>query len=228
MTLSIIIPCLNDAAALRECLARLQPRPSGTEVIVADASEGAECARVAQTFDALLVRCQPPGRGRQLNAGAGAAKGEVFLFNHADTALELAHLENLLGCLHRGVDFLGGAFYRDIAWQYPAFRRAAPLARLYLRNFGILFGDQSVFVRREHFHALGGFPDIPIMEDVEFSRRLRRHGKLLFLTPPLRTSMRRFQRRGYLKNKLQNVGILWLYRMRLLTPDQIYRWYYRR
>ena len=75
---------------------------------------------------------------------------------------------------------------------------------------------------------MGGFAEIPIMEDVEFSGRLRKQGRFALVDPPVRTSMRRFQRRGYMRNKLQNIGIIWLWRVGLLSPEQIYRWYYGR
>ncbi|MEZ5325440.1 MAG: TIGR04283 family arsenosugar biosynthesis glycosyltransferase [Verrucomicrobiales bacterium] len=230
-SISIIIPCLNDAVALERCLAGLTDATAGgyfdLEVIVADASSGDACVVVAQAAGARVVCCETRGRGQQLNAGAAAAKGGILLFNHADTDLSADHLLGVATVMGAG-GVVGGAFYRDLAWQYPALAGLERWVRAYTRRWGIIYGDQSLFVSRETFDAMGGFASIPIMEDVDFSARLRKWGTVVLVDPPLRTSMRRFKKRGYLRNKLQNIGLVWLWRFRLLTPEQIYRWYYRR
>ena len=229
--ISVIIPCLNDGSALKRCLANLQQASDRValelEVVVADASRNDFCAGLAKDAGATVVRCTRPGRGNQLNAGAAAAVGEVLLFNHADTNLSEGHLSAAMDAM-RTETTIGGAFYRDLAWQYPGLAWADRWVRLYTRHFGILYGDQSIFVRRCVFDAMGGFADLPIMEDVDFSARLRRQGPIVLMDPPLQTSMRRFRDRGYLRNKLQNMGIVWLWRLNLASPAQIYNWYYGR
>jgi uncharacterized protein len=231
---SVIIPCLNDADALTHCLARLNEAARfldfELEMIVSDASDNDACAEIAGHSGAVVVRCETRGRGQQLNAGADLATGDILLFNHADTELTAPHLRGLVDAMK--VDgIIGGAFYRDLAWQYPALAWLDPWVRACTRRWGILYGDQSVFATREAFAAMGCFAAIPIMEDVDFSDRLRKRGAIgaiVLVDPPLRTSMRRFKKRGYLRNKLQNVCIVWMWRLRLVTPEQIYRWYYRK
>lgn len=229
--ISIVIPCLNDAEALSRCLSRLGVAGSilscELEVIVADASEDEACREIAREHaDTIVVHVKKRGRGQQLNAGAHEASGQLLLFNHADTELTAEHMEAVVRVAQTS-NMIGGAFYRDLAWQYPRLAWFEPLARWYVRKFGILYGDQSIFVSRQTFDSMGGFADVPIMEDVDFSSRLRKQGPIALIDPPLRTSMRRFKRRGYLLNKIQNVLIIWLWRLNLISPEQIYRWYYR-
>jgi rSAM/selenodomain-associated transferase 2 len=230
---SLIIPVWNDATSLADCLARLAQRENPvSEIIVADASSKDQKPLIAQCCaeaGARVVKCPQASRGAQMNLGAAAATGEVLIFTHADTELQPAHLAAVVSAL-RDANILGGAFYKDLRAHYPAFAWAEPLVRWWTRRFGLIYGDQSVFLRRSAFLSLGGFADLPIMEDVELSQRLRqRFGRAEFvlLDPPLRTSMRRFRRRGRLITRLENLCLLWAWRLHLLTPTQIHRWYYQ-
>ncbi len=229
-TLSIIIPCLNDAVELRHCLVRLENvRKSGAEIVVCDATEDESCRDVVREFSVAVVRCAGGGRGPQLNAGAAAARGEVLLFNHCDTLLLPDHVTAVRQAVQRShPPFRCGAFFKDLPWHYPRWAWADSLVRRWSTDFGTVYGDQTQFFRRSHFERLGGYPDIPIMEDVVMSGRMRRGGGFLLLDPPLRTSMRRFQQRGRLKNRAQNLLLLALFHAGLATPQGIYRWYYRR
>jgi glycosyltransferase involved in cell wall biosynthesis len=234
VTLSIIIPVWNDGPALESCLARLAGLPPpATEVVVADASSPPHDRRVAAACAAAgarLVRCPRPSRGGQLNAGAAAATGDTFVFTHADTRFERVHLDAIAVAL-ANPEVLAGAFHKDLAAHYPLLARAAPLARWWTPRFGLVYGDQSIFLRRSTFLAHRGFADIPIMEDIDLTRRLRRNlspRQFVLLDPPLATSMRRFHRRGTLRTRLENIALVWLWRLHLLSPHQIHRWYYRR
>ncbi|MGK0186922.1 MAG: rSAM/selenodomain-associated transferase 2 [Verrucomicrobiales bacterium] len=227
---SVVIPCLNDSEALKLCLLRLNEAEMSVsfelEVIVADASTDNACRNVAEECGALLIHCETRGRGQQLNAGARAASGQLLIFNHADTQLSAPHIDAAVNAIE-SAGAIGGAYFRDLAWQYPRLRWAGALVRAFTRRYGILYGDQSLFATRTAFDSLGGFADVPIMEDVDFSARMKKHGRICLVDPPLRTSMRRFKRRGYLRNKLQNIVVVWLWRLNVVTPEQIYRWYYR-
>lgn len=224
---SVVIPCLNDDSELAACLGQLPRDDPDTEVIVADASPDDACADIAHQFGATLVRCGRTGRGCQLNEGAAAATGDILVFNHADSELHAGHLRALRAVMSDS-RIVGGAFHRDVAWQYPALAWMTGTSRHYTKRFGYLYGDQSVFVRRETFEAMGRFADVSIMEDLEFSPRLRKAGRIALLDPPIRASVRRFQNRGYLRNKLQNLLIIWAWRLGLVTPDQVYEKYYGR
>lgn len=226
ITLSVIIPCRNDAAALAENLpaifAGLRP---GDEVIVSDASSDDAGAMVARQHGAAVAACGKTGRGPQLNAGARAAHGNVLVFSHADTQFTAAHLAAIRVHLTTRPETQAGAFFKDTAAHYPGFAWAEPLVRWWMGNFGVVYGDQSIFMRRERFDALGGFAEIPLMEDVEMSRRLRRAPGFRLIDPPLRTSMRRFARRGRFFTRLQNLFLVLLFRCGV-PAERLYRWYY--
>jgi rSAM/selenodomain-associated transferase 2 len=226
MKLSFIIPCWNDVGRLEPTLALLaglEPKP---EILVADASEEREPVRdLAARFSARYIEVAEPSRGRQMNAGALEASGDVLVFHHADTDFSQQHLDGLLAAMGNG-GLVGGAFYKDIRAHHPKVGWSEPLVRLYSRYVGVLYGDQSVFVRRPHFNKIGGFREIPLMEDVDFSKRLRRSGKMTLIDPPIRTSMRRFKAEGTLWRKAQNVTLVLLFRIGV-SPERLHRWYYR-
>ncbi len=223
--LSIIIPCRDDAAALAETLPRIMAGLlAGDEVIVADASAGDAAAEVASQHGATTVRCEKPGRGPQMNAGAAAAGGNGFVFSHADTELTAAHLAAIRRVL-ADPRVLCGAFFKDTRAHYPAWAWAEPFTRWWMGNCGLIYGDQSVFLRRSLFEKIGGFAPVPLMEDVEMSPRLRRTGGFRLIDPPLRTSMRRFVRRGKFFTRLQNLFFVILFRCGV-PAERLYRWYY--
>ena len=119
-----------------------------------------------------------------------------------------------------------GAFYRKFDARHPRLRWLEKAARFLSRHGGTFFGDQSLFVRRETFAALGGFAPIPLMEDVEFSRRLHRAGKVVVLDPPMASSTRRHLSRGTWRTSIQNGLFILLYRCGV-SPERLHRWYYR-
>ena len=225
IALSIIIPCRNDAETLAETLPWIMSGLlAGDEVIVADASADDASAAVARGMGAQVVRCERPGRGPQLNAGAAAARGNVLVFSHADTLLTAAHLEAVRRAMAGG-RWQCGAFFKDTAAHYPAWAWADGLVRWWMGRWGIIYGDQSVFMGREVFEKLGGFAPIPLMEDVEMSGRLRGTGGCGLIDPPLRTSMRKFARRGRFFTRVQNAFYVLMFRCGV-SPERIYKWYY--
>lgn len=224
---SVVIPCWEDADALREVLAMLGGLRGIAEIIVADASQTPECRELAAAAGARVVRCAQPNRGAQMNAGAAAATGGVLLFHHADSTFTQAHVDALRAAM-RDPAVVGGAFFREFDARHPRLRALEFFGRLLNRLGGTLYGDQSVFVRREHFEkTLRGFAEIPLMEDIEFSRRLRRSGRTVVLDPPLSTSARRHQARGPWKTTLQNGWLIFLYRIGV-PPRRLHEIYYGR
>lgn len=221
--LSVIVPCWNDAEALRGLLATVRTLAGLDEVIVADASSDETACGLAEAAGARVVRCARPNRGAQMNAGARLASGDTFLFHHADTELRQPHVAAL-----RTVDAqtIGGAFHRKYDDRHRGFGWIEPIARAWNLRIGTLYGDQSVFVRRGVFERLGGFAEIPLMEDVEFSRRLRRAGPTVLLDPPIATSARHHQHRGPWRTTARNAAMLTLFRLGF-SPETLHRWYYR-
>jgi rSAM/selenodomain-associated transferase 2 len=223
--LSVVIPCWNDARALAAILATLKSLDSVHEVIVADASRDNECRSLANEAGVTVVVCDAPNRGAQMNAGAQLATGEVLLFQHADTELTQAHLNALLAAMC-GAHTVGGAFHRKFDARHSALRWLEPMNRLLTRCGGTLCGDQSIFVRRSTFESLGGFAAIPLMEDVEFSRRLRRAGPITIIDRPIASSARHHLRRGAWRTSLRNAVMIALVRLGM-SPQRLHAWYYR-
>jgi rSAM/selenodomain-associated transferase 2 len=225
LRLSVIVPAWND----RENLARLLPLlvrlESLHEVIVADASEDSATEELARQAGAVYLRAPEPNRGAQMNLGAGRASGDAVIFHHADAILREEHLAAIASALGNPA-IVGGAFYRTFDCRHPRLLWLETVARFLTRRGGTLFGDQSVFVRREVFNSLGGFAPIPLMEDMEFSRRLRAAGPVAVLDPPMESSSRRHLRRGAWRTSIQNGLFILLYYCGC-SPHRLHRWYYR-
>lgn len=166
---SIVVPALNEAAGIAVTLGALAPwRAAGHEVIVVDGGSTDATARLATAW-ADRVLAAPRGRARQMNAGAAAACHGVLLFLHADTRLPPGALDAIERALQRGAAW--GRFDVRIDGRSRGLAVVAALMNLRSRATGIATGDQAIFVRRDAFDAVGGFPDQPLMEDVELSRR---------------------------------------------------------
>lgn len=219
--ISVVIPVWRENGTLFDFLRTASAWPEVREVIVASAEETPDFRGAVEAAGALCIGAGRPNRGRQMNAGARHARGEWLLFQHADTELARAHVQALaaLG------DAVGGAFHRKFDERHPHCRWIEPIERWRNQHFGALFGDQSIFVRREHFEKLGGFADIPLMEDLEFSKRLRRSGPIALLDPPVATSTRRHARHGAWKTTLTNAALIALYKLGV-SPARLHAWYY--
>ncbi len=200
--ISVVIPVANEAAALPECLQRIKGAPN--EVIVVDAESEDGTGAVAQKQGCHLLSHPERHRARQLNLGAAEARGRILLFLHADTLLP----ERALPQISRAIDrqqALGGAFSRRYRSASPLLALTARLAALRNRLFGWHLGDQAIFVRRDIFEELGGYRDIPIFEDLDFSRRLGARGRTVTLTPPVYSSARRFLAKGPFRTTLDDL-----------------------
>ena len=224
LRLSVIVPSWNDHAHLARLLPQLVGLNQLHEVIVADASPSPAAAETARSTGAIYLPAPQPNRGAQMNLAAAQASGDVLIFHHADSILTEAHLNAIAQAL-QNPEIIGGAFYRKFDARHPRLVWLEHVGRFLTRNGGSFFGDQSVFVRRDTFRALGGFAPIPLMEDMEFSRRLRRFGPVAVLDPPLQSSTRRHRGRGPWRTSLQNGLFIVLYKCGL-PPIHLHRWYY--
>lgn len=206
--LSIIVPCLNEAEGVGATLAALAPlRARGAELIVVDGgSRDGTAERAAPLAD--LVLTAPRGRASQMNAGAARARGEILLFLHADTRLPEGADALVVEGLERARRGWG-RFDVTIAGAHPLLRVVERLMNLRSRLTGIATGDQAIFVTKSLFDAVGGYPDIPLMEDIELSARLKRYGPPLCLGQRVVTSGRRWERHGVART------ILLMWRLRL-------------
>ena len=208
MKFSIIIPALNEADGIETLLGSLAPlRARGAEVIVVDGgSVDGTAERVRASGAAALAA--PRGRGSQMNAGAAAASGEVLIFLHADTRLPPG-ADHLIDAGLSQPGSIWGLFDVRIAGGHPRLRIVSRTMNMRLRLTGIATGDQAIFVRRDAFLAVGGYPDIPLMEDIALSRALKRRSPPVCLATKVLTSGRRWEARGPVRT------ILAMWRLRL-------------
>jgi rSAM/selenodomain-associated transferase 2 len=208
MQLSVVMPTLNEAAGIVPALKALAPlRAAGAEVLLVDGGSHDATATLARPWvDRLLVA--PPGRARQMNAGAAAAHGENLLFLHADTRLP-EDAPRLIGQALAG-NSVWGRFDVRIDGRPVLLRAVAALMNLRSRWTGIATGDQAMFVSRAAFDAVGGFPDIGLMEDIVLSRRLRQLSRPACLGARVVTSGRRWERSGLMRTILT----MWWLRLR--------------
>ena len=206
--LSIIVPVLDEAAAISALLDDLAPlRQHAVELIVVDGgSSDATVARCAGRADTILESQR--GRALQMNAGAALARGELLLFLHADTVLPSGAAEAVLDALAEGADW--GRFDVRITGRSMMFPVISALMNARSRWTGIATGDQAIFVRRSVFAAVGGFPAQALMEDVELSRRLRQISRPACLRLRVATSGRRWESRGVWRT----IWLMWRLRWR--------------
>lgn len=203
---SVIIPTLDEAASLPRTLAAVRSQSIAHELLVVDAGSRDATLELATTAGARALHCPARQRAAQMNLGAAHARGAVLLFLHADTLLAGGALDRLTEALQNEA-IVGGAFARRFDSGSRWLRLTCWLAERRGRWLGWHLGDQAMFVRRAIFEALGGFQAMPLFEDLDFSRRLARRGRVVTLQPPVISSARRFAARGPLRTTLRD---LWL------------------
>ena len=213
MRISVIIPALNESAAIEASLAAL-PRREGLEVVVADGGSTDDTRARAEARGARVIDA-PRGRGPQMNAGARASTGEVLFFVHADTRLPDDAYEQIETAL-ADTNVPGGAFHLAIDGNGWFYRFTARNANIRSRLAGAPYGDQAFFVRRADFDALDGYRNLVYCEDLDFIRRLRRRGRVVLVPAAVFTSARRWQQRGRLRVTLRNGTLFFRYWLGLL------------
>lgn len=215
--LSVIIPTLDEEELVGRAVRSVR---DDAEVIVVDGGSRDTTRRVAEAAGAVVL-ATVPGRGRQLDAGARRASGDWLVFLHADTWLE----PGWAGGLHvLGPAVVGGAFRFAVDSKRPGYRLIEAGVALRCRLWRLPYGDQGLFVRREVYGMIGGFPPFPLMEDVAFVRRLRRAGCLALLRARAFTSPRHWERRGIVATTVRNAWLLGLYALGQ-PPDRLARIY---
>lgn len=222
---SVIIPVLHEEAAIGGAVERIRAlaRAHATEIIVVDGDPDGGTLRVIP--DGVVRKVlSARGRGSQLNRGAKAASGEILLFHHADTILPPDAFDRIAKLLSDRA-IAGGAFDLRIDSPHPVFRLIERVASLRSRLTRIPYGDQAIFLRRDCFRILGGFREIPLMEDVDLMRRLRKSGRrIAILDECVVTSARRWETEGAIYVTLRNWFLVTLF---LLGVDagRLVRWY---
>jgi rSAM/selenodomain-associated transferase 2 len=225
-SLSIVIPALDEAANLALVLPTLVAREPAAEVLVVDGGSADDSRAAVARVPSVRWLSSPRGRARQMNAGARAARGDILLFLHADTVLPEGAGAAILAAL-ADAGTVGGRFDVRLDSRRPLLALVGWLMNRRSRLTGICTGDQGIFVRRTVFEALGGYPDIPLMEDVELSRRLKRRGRLVALPLRVVTSARKWEREGVVRTIVLMWGLRLLYALGV-SPARLHRCYYGR
>jgi len=222
---SIIIPVLHEAERINDLighLRQLDPEKM-SEIIVVDGAPEKDTLRAIHDDEITKIFTEK-GRARQMNAGAFAAKGDILIFLHADTELPLSVLRRMNEFISRN-QYVGGAFDLGIKSDKRIYRVIAFLGSLRSRLNRIPYGDQAIFVRRDYFNKIGGYKDVPLMEDVEFMRRIKRSGKKILISHDrVMTSARRWEEEGLTYCILRNWTLQILYFLGV-SPHKLIKFY---
>jgi len=214
---SVIVPVFDDAEALRRVVDA--PNWAGAELIVATAAGDASVAPVRSQRPDVIWTESDRGRARQMNAGAAVAHGRWLLFLHADTRLP-PDWPTAIDAAERDPRIAAGCFRFTLDSPSPAARLIERGVRLRVDWLSLPYGDQALFVRSDIFRAIGGYAELPIMEDVDLVRRLRARGRLFRSPLPAMTSARRWERDGWLRRTARHLALISLY-FAGIPPDRL-------
>lgn len=209
--LSVIIPTLNEAANIADLIKFIKNEEVEAEIIISDAASSDQTKAIAAGLGAEVLNSSLAGRGPQLNRGAEAARASLLLFLHADSTLEQGALSSLVTMMQQNDNKIGGCFQLEIESKHPLLKFISWSSNLRAKYLNLIFGDQGIFIRKDIFQKIGGFPEIELMEDWEFSKKMAPAGELLFLDKKIYTSARRWEENGVLKTILLMHKIKFLY-----------------
>jgi rSAM/selenodomain-associated transferase 2 len=221
MKISVIVPALNEAANIGECLRSVRTCVPDCELIVVDARSSDDTAKIAAEL-ADTVLTSHPGRGKQCQLGASAATGELLMFLHADCTLSPGLIDaiNLAFADPKTRIATLRIQFNAPGWRYRFIEFCSRFDSILTT-----FGDQGLLVRKTFFQQIAGMPDLPLFEDVEFFRGARRSAKIIKLQSTIRTSARRFQRMGFWRTHLLNTGLIVGYLFGV-KAERLHRIYY--
>lgn len=220
--ISVIVPTLNEEELLPCCLESVVNEKEELQLIVVDGNSSDKTLQVARSYTDQVLALKNADLAAQLNAGAAIAEGDILFFLHADSRLipgAIAQMKKI------AAEVVGGAFKMQLDSNRFFYRLLSMGGNIYCRFTGTYFGDRGIFVRSSIFKQIGGFSPLPIMTDVEFSRRLHKYGKTVLLEGPVISSSRKFDREGALHTLYLIVYALAAYRLGV-SPELIKEKYY--
>ena len=221
MKVSIIVPTLNEELVLEKTLTQFQ-QLSPHELIVSDGGSDDGTRNIAGRFSHRVITGSA-GRALQMNVGADEATGDILLFLHADSRIEPESYRKMLQCM-QNPKWIGGAFTLCIESGKWSLKLIALLANIRSKYFGLAYGDQGFFVRKEVFKDMNGFSPLPICEDLDFYYRLRKKGPVILLKEKAHTSPRRWIKEGILFTTARNTLIAVLFGLGF-PPHILTKWY---
>lgn len=222
MKISVIIPTLNEAGSIDKTLDAVSALGDDLEIIVVDGGSADSTVKLA-TDRGAIVESSSPGRARQMNRGAELSTGDILVFLHADTIPPSNAAAAVVRVLSNP-DVGGGSFQLRFDSDHPVLRFSGWMSRS--RSPFAHYGDSGYFVRRSDFFELGGYREIPILEDFDFLRRLSREKGIEIIDDPVITSARRFAAKGVVKLQLLGIFIVGLYLLNVspYTLRRLYEW----
>jgi rSAM/selenodomain-associated transferase 2 len=223
MRVSVVVPALNEEPGIAAAVSSARSFGAAEVIVVDGGSQDATCRIAAEAGAEVLSSL--PGRAVQQNAGAVISSGEVLLFLHADCRLPSGGVEQIEAALEDPA-VVGGSFRQrieDRGWLYRWLERGNAWRAGWRQ---VPYGDQGLFVRRASFEAAGGFPEVPLMDDVMLARSLRRLGRLKLVEGPLEVDARRWQQRGVIRQTLRNWCLLTAWRLGV-SPERLAEHYRR-
>ena len=221
MKVSIIVPTLNEELVLEKTLTQFQ-QLSPHELIVSDGGSDDDTRNIAGRFSHRVITGSA-GRALQMNVGADEATGDILLFLHADSRIEPESYRKMQQCM-QNPKWIGGAFTLCIESGKWSLKLIALLANIRSKYFGLAYGDQGFFVRKEVFKDMNGFSPIPICEDLDFYYRLRKKGSVILLKEKAHTSPRRWINEGIFFTTVRNFIIAVLFGLGF-PPHILTKWY---
>jgi rSAM/selenodomain-associated transferase 2 len=222
---SIIVPVFHEGERINQLIEYLNGLDAerGLEIIVVDGAQEKDTLKAIHSNRAIKISSEK-GRAKQMNLGASVARGEVLIFLHADTELPPLALKKIDFLMERG-DYVGGAFDLRIKSDKFIFKVIGSLSSLRSRLNRIPFGDQAIFIRREFFNTIGGYKEIPLMEDVELMRRIKKSGNRIWIFyDRVMTSPRRWEKEGVVYCILRNWTLQTLYFLGI-SPHKLIHFY---
>lgn len=219
--ISIIIPVYNEEKLIQSVIESVVGE-KGVELIIVDGKSTDNTAVLARNYNIKLVNTEK-NRGLQMNEGAKAAKGDIFLFLHADCLLDEGSLGAITNCITQGA--VGGCLKQKIGADNIVYRWIESSGNIRAKLFKVFYGDQAIFVRRDIFFKIGGFDEVALFDDVLFSKKLRKEGKTCLLDKKVHTLARRWESQGLVKTTFINWLISLGFMLRI-SPRKLKKIYY--